>query len=216
MRKISAALFSVMLAAGAAANPVLAKKPAADASPVDAVDMPAAKPGVYAPDPKHHHILFSYNHQGFSTSWVRWRDWTGALTWDPANPEKSSVKVTINTEGVDSGVDVFDGHLKSEKFFDAAKFPTITFESTSLKRKGPNDGVMTGNLTIKGVTKPVTLDVKINNAAYDAQKMTSKLGFSAKGVVKRSDWGLDAYVPFVGDEVTLTIESEFLANDAPQ
>lgn len=216
MRNKTAAAVMAAVAATALSGAAIARKPAPEAQSPAAVDLAAAKAGVYVPDFKHRHILFSYDHQGFSTSYVRWRDWTGELKWDPADPEKSSVSVVINADKVDSGVDIFDGHLRGEKFFDTANHPTIAFKSTSLKRKGPNSGVMTGDLTIKTVTKPVTLDVVINKAAYSAQQKTSKVGFSAKGVVKRTDWGLDVAVPFVGDEVTITIEAEFEMADAPQ
>lgn len=216
MRFLTAATLAAVVAAAAlmgAAEAGKAKPAAAAAAPVD---LSAAKAGVYVADFKHRHILFSYDHQGFSTSYVRWRDWTGELVWDPADPEKSTVSVTIDAGKVDSGVDIFDEHLRGEKFFDTAKHPTITFKSAKLKRKGANAGVMTGDLTIKNVTKPVTLDVVINKAAYSAQQKMSKLGFSAKGVVKRSDWGLDVAIPFVGDEVTITIEAEFESPDGPQ
>jgi polyisoprenoid-binding protein YceI len=215
MRIFAAGALGAILAAAALAGAAEAGK-AKDEAAATPVDLAAAKAGVYVSDVKHRHILFKYDHQGFSTSYVRWRDWTGELNWDPADPEKSSVTVTINADKVDSGVDIFDEHLRGEKFFDTANHPTIAFKSTKLKRKGPNAGVMTGDLTIKNVTKPVTLDVEINKAAYSAQQKMSKVGFSAKGVVKRTDWGLDVAVPFVSDEVTIIIESEFEMADAPQ
>ncbi|MEQ1930841.1 MAG: YceI family protein, partial [Parvularculaceae bacterium] len=147
----------------------------------------------------------------------RWRAWTGELNWNPEHPEKSAISVTIDAAKVDSGVDVFDGHLKSDKFFDAANYPTITFKSTSVQPKGPNKGVIVGDLTIRGVTVPASLDVTFNKAAFEQRGNIHKIGFSGKSVVKRSSWGLDAAIPFVGDEVTITIEAEFLGpKTAPQ
>lgn len=194
----------------------LAPAAASEPATIAAVDFKAAKSGAYAPDPNHRHILFSYAHQGYSTSYVRWRDWTGTLNWNAEKPEKSSVSITINAAKVDSGVDLFDEHLRGERFFDTANHPTITFASRSLKQTAPNAGVMTGDLTIKGVKKPVTLDVVLNKAAFEQRGNLYKLGISATGKVKRSDWGLDAAIPFVGDEVSIIIEAEFQQPAAAQ
>ena len=188
-------------------NEAVADEPAA-------VDFAAARSGKYTTDPKHHHLLFKYNHQGYSTSIVRWRDWTGELDWNAENPEASSIIVAINADKVDSGVDEFDGHLKGERFFDTPANPTVMFKSTSLSRTGPNTGKMAGDLTIKGVTKPLTLDVSINKAAFEERAGVYKLGFSGKGVVKRSEFGMDYAIPFVGDEVTIVVEAEFLSPKA--
>lgn len=198
---IAAAIAGLALVA-----PAVAAEPAAAQA---AVDFKAAKSGAYTPDANHRHILFSYLHQGYSTSYVRWRDWTGTLIWNADKPEKSSVTITINADKVDSGVDIFDGHLRGEMFFDTAKHPTISFASTSLKKTAANSGVMMGDLTIKGVKKPVTLDVVINKAGFEQRGNLYKLGFSARGKVKRSDWGLDTAIPFVGDDVAIIIEAEF-------
>lgn len=215
MRKLISALTAAALAAGAlGAVAALAKdktQKTQSAAAIAPIDLKAAKSGVYTPDAAHRHILFNYVHQGYSTSYVRWREWTGELNWNAEQPEKSTVSVTIDAAKVDSGVDVFDGHLKGEKFFDTAKHPTIAFASTSFKKKGPNTGAMTGDLTIKGVKKPVTLDVTINKAGFEQRGNIYKVGFSARGLVKRSDWGMDFAVPIVGDEVTIIIEAEWQA-----
>ncbi|MBB5519913.1 YceI family protein [Amphiplicatus metriothermophilus] len=173
----------------------------------ESVDLAAAPAGTYVTDPKHRYITFTYWHQGYSRPYLRWRDWEGVLEWNPENPEQSSISVTIDAASIDSGVDEFDDHLRSADFFDVANHPEIAFESTSVERVGPNKGKVTGELTIKGVTKPVALDVTFNKA--DAlQDGGHKLGFSAKTTVKRSDFGVDRYVPFVGDEVEVLIEAE--------
>lgn len=168
-----------------------------------------APSGTYAPDPHHRYITFSYTHQGYSHPWLRWREWDGTLNWNAEDPSKSSVNVTINADSIDSGVNVFDGHLKGENFFDTARYPEIKFASTGIEQTGPTTGTMTGDLTIKGVTKPVTLYVTFNKGAYEERGKIYKLGFSAKGTVKRSDFGVDAYVPIVSDDVNVVIESEF-------
>jgi polyisoprenoid-binding protein YceI len=183
---------------------------AAEAAAAPAADPSAAPAGVYRTDPKHAYITFSYDHFGYSRPQVRWRSWSAELIWDSERPEKSSVSVVIDATKPDSGVDAFDQHLRSPDFFNAAEFPQITFKSTSLTRNGPTTGRMVGDLTIKGVTKPVTLDVTLNRAADDSFASAYKLGFSGKGIVKRSDFGVDKYAPNVSDEVTLTIEAEFV------
>lgn len=175
----------------------------------EAIDLSVAPSGKYITDPKHRYIAFSYLHQGYSRPQLRWRDWRGELDWNAKTPEESSVMVTIDARSIDSGVDEFDEHLRSADFFDVANHPTITFESTSVERTGPNTGKVTGNLAIKGIVKPVTLDVVLNRAGSDPQSNQPKLGFSARGEVNRSDFDLDQYVPFVGDKVTLVIETEF-------
>lgn len=174
------------------------------------VDPSVAPSGSYHNDPRHAYIMFSYDHMGMSRPHVRWRKWSGELDWDAEDPAASSVYVTIDAASVDSGVDEFDGHLRGEGFFDVAGHPEITFESTSIERTGPNTGKISGDLTIKGVTAPVVLDAVINGATDDAQGGVYKLGFSATTTVKRSEFGITAYVPLVSDEVEISIESEFI------
>ncbi len=182
----------------AAAAPGESASAQADA---DAVKSDAIS-GVYTTESGHRYITFSYLHQGLSRPWLRWRDWDGELTWDADAPEASSVNVTINVASIDSGVDVFDGHLTSDQWFDAAQYPEITFVSTAVEKTGANTG--------KGQTKPVTLDAVFNKGAYDERGNQYKLGFSGTTTVKRSDFGVDAYVPYVGDEVDVVIETEWV------
>ena len=104
----------------------------------------------------------------------------------------------------------FNGHLQGERMFDTANFPEITFESTEVTRNSDNTGTVTGDLTIKGVTKPVTLDVTYNGSLIDERSNSYAIGFSGAATIKRSDFGIDFLVPVVGDDVTITIETEFL------
>jgi len=174
-----------------------------------AFDPAAAISGTYSNDTGHSYISFSYLHQGYSRPILRWRAWTSELDWDAENPAASSVSVTIDATSIDTGVDKFDDHLRSDDFFAVDEFSEITFVSTSLEQTGPNTGTLIGNLTVKDITKPVTLYVVFNKAAADNSGKGYKLGFSAKAQVKRSDFGVGAYVPFVGDEVDLVIETEY-------
>lgn len=169
-----------------------------------------APSGVYTTDAGHRYITFSYLHQGYSRPVVRWNDWQATLDWNAKDPESSSVSVTIDVASVDSGVEEFDGHLKGGRFFDAENHPKITFESTSLRRTGATTGMMTGDLTIKGVTKPVTLDVQFNKGAYEERASLHKLGFSARASVNRSEFNMGLAVPFVSDQVDIIIETEFV------
>ncbi len=207
-----AAIFA-LAACGQSAETNAAGQPAANETAsaqqdAEAADFEAVS-GEYTPDPKHRYITFSYFHQGYSHPWVRWRDWTGTLNWDADAPENSSVSVTIDVASVDSGVDEFDGHLVSENWFNAAAHPEITFVSTDVEKTGANTGKITGDLTIKGITKPVTLDVVFHKGAYEQRGNYYKLGFSGETTLKRSDFDLGAFVPVVSDEVDVVIETEW-------
>lgn len=169
-----------------------------------------APSGVYESEATHRYITFSYTHLGFSDPWLRWRDWNGTLNWNAEAPEQSSVSVVINAESIDTGVDIFDGHLKGERFFDVANHPEITFDSTDVETTGANTGTITGDLTIKGNTKPVTLDVVFNKGAFQERDNIYRLGFSGKTTVKRSDFGVDFAAPNVSDEVDIVIEAEWI------
>ena len=200
----------------AAATAEPAPVAATPAAPVEApFDVSATAPGVYKSDGGHAYITFSYDHQGYSRPWLRWRSWTGDLNWNPADPSQSSIAVVIDAASIDSGVDKFDEHLKSPDFFDVANHPQITFNSTSVTVDGPATAKVAGDLTVKGVTKPATLDVKINRAADDDFAKGYKLGFSGKTSVKRSDLGVDKYTPFVGDDVEIIVEAEFVLPKEP-
>jgi polyisoprenoid-binding protein YceI len=165
--------------------------------------------GEYTPEKNHRYLNVTYSHFGYSNPTVRWRDWTGTLNWNAENPSDSSVTVTIDAESVDSGVDVFDGHLNGDRFFDTANYPEITFVSTNIAVTGADTGKITGDLTIKDVTKPVTLDVKFNKGAFEERSNLYKLGFSGKTTVKRTDFGMDYLAPAVSDEVDILIETEW-------
>lgn len=171
----------------------------------DLGDTPA---GTYAVEKTHAYITFFYNHQGYSKPYLRFRSFDGAIELDPADLSKSSVKIDIDVNSIDSGVDIFDEHLRGDGFFDVANHPTATFASTSFQPSATG-GTLTGDLTLKGITKPVTLDVTFNKAGKNFRSKVPQVGFSAKTVIQRSDWDLGKYAPAVGDDVTLLIEAEF-------
>jgi polyisoprenoid-binding protein YceI len=165
--------------------------------------------GDYALDPAHARILFSYKHFGYSTSYGMFTLPSARLHFDAATPAKCALDATIDLNGIDTTVDKLDNHLKSADFFDIAKFPAASFHSTAVTMTGPTSATVTGELTVHGITKPVTLTVVLNGGAPHPMAKVFTLGFDATGVIKRSDFGIGAYVPLVGDEVTLTISAEF-------
>lgn len=166
----------------------------------------------YKLDASHTAITWHVNHFGFSTPSGKFMDVDGTLHLDEANPASSSLSVTIPIDKMNSGVAKLDEHLKTPDFFDAAKYPTATYVSKSIELTGKDTAKVTGDLTLHGVTKPVVLDVKLNKIGENMMKMKTA-GFTASTTIKRSDFGISAYVPNLGDEVKLEIESE--ANIVP-
>lgn len=164
--------------------------------------------GEYGLDKTHAYITISYSHLGFSNPHVGFDSFDVNLSADSENPENSKVEVLIDATSVNSRVESFNGHLNGKHFFDTANFPAIIFKSTSIKSTGENTFNVTGDLTIKDITKPVTLAATINKAADHPMRKVPTIGVSATAKVSRSEWGLSRAVPNVGDEVTLMIEVE--------
>jgi len=199
MRKVlGAGLLAVLIVFGYNLKPVLA----AD------LGVPS---GVYENDPAHTYVAFSYTHMGFSHPILRFNTIGATLNFNADHPDQSKLDVKIDAKSIDGGTPTFDEHLNSDRFFDTSKFPDIMFKTTSIKTTGAMTGTVTGDLTIKGVTKPVTLNVTLNKAGPNPMSKAPSMGFSATGTLKRSEWGLGAYVPNVSDDVHLTIEAEFHA-----
>lgn len=171
--------------------------------------------GGYALDSAHGKITWSLSHMGFSTYQGQFTNVSARLTLDPANPSASTLTATVPLSDVAPNDDALKAHLQTADFFDTARFPTAEFRSTSVvvDPADPTRAAVTGDLTLHGVTKPVTLAVKFNqagpfmNAGYRA-------GFDAEAVITRSEFGIDKYVPMLGDEVTLHIEGEFVTAPA--
>jgi polyisoprenoid-binding protein YceI len=173
----------------------------------------AAAPEAYTFDPAHTEVRFCWNHLGFSRQCAHFVKYEGELLYNQADPEKSSVSVKFATDSIESLVPVFNEHLKSDKFFDTAKFPEITFKSTKFAKTGDKTGKVTGDLTIKGVSKPVTLDVTLNQAGVHPINKKQTLGIGAVAVLKRSDYGLSLYAPMVSDDVYIEIQTEMNKKD---
>jgi polyisoprenoid-binding protein YceI len=146
---------------------------------------------------------------GFSTQESRFNSTTGTVTYDPA-AKTASIDIVINTKSVDTGSDLFNEHIQGPDYLDTAEYPTATFKSTSVKFNGDTPMSIEGNLTVKGVTKPVTLKVTSFKHGLNMMKKDS-IGADATGTIKRSDFNMSKAVPMVGDEVTLEIAIEAMA-----
>ncbi|MDE1960697.1 MAG: polyisoprenoid-binding protein [Xanthomonadaceae bacterium] len=164
-----------------------------------------AAPQTFTIDPTHTQVSFTYNHFGFSNPTGRLEDIKGAVVIDQADWGKSSVKVDMPLSGLHTGVPKLDEHLKTADFFDAAKFPDVTFKSTKVTKTGTDTLDIAGDLTAHGVTKPVTLHAHINKIGENKMIGTQSAGFDADTTLKRSDFGMGKYVPMVSDEVHVHI-----------
>lgn len=172
----------------------------------------AVQPGTYTIETSHARVLFAVSHLGFSTWYGDFSQVGGTLVLDPKSPANSHVEVSVPTASVSTTNTVLDGELKSPDWFDAARFPTITFKSTKVTATGANRADVVGDLTLHGVTRPVTLTATFNAAGANPMSKAYTVGFEVTGKIKRSDFGVKRYVPAVGDEVTLIISAPFVRN----
>jgi polyisoprenoid-binding protein YceI len=165
--------------------------------------------GAYTIEPSHTQIVFAYDHMGFTNNMGVIAQPSGTLTLDPKAPAAAKVSVEVPIANLRTGITALDEHLMKPDFFDAAKFPTATFVSTGVKAEGTGAEI-TGNLTIKGITKPVTLDAEFYGAGIMPMNKKENVGFVATGSIKRSDFGMGYGVPMVGDAIELKIIAAFV------
>lgn len=171
---------------------------------------PSAPKGAYALDSDHTQVIFSIKHMGISTFYGRLGKVTGTVNFDQAAPQNSALNVQIDMTTIDTHVLELDSSLP-KSIFQADKFPTATFVSTAVTKTGDDTGTVTGNLTLAGVTKPVTLNVTFNGGRGSGEPLKPyRLGFDATTTIKRSDFGLTHVIwsSFVSDDVPLMIEAE--------
>ncbi len=182
-----------------------------------------ARADVYDLDPEHTEVRFSWDHLGLSRQSGRFTELTGVVNFNPANPATSTVEVTIPLKGIQTGVKKLDEHLlTSREFFNPETHPNITFKSVSVTPTGQKTAEVTGELSMNGISKPVVLDVIWN---FSGEHPLSSInptyagvyasGFSAKTQIRRSDWGLTRTIPFVSDEIRITIEAEMYRRSLP-
>tara|TARA_R110000868_G_scaffold58025_6_gene178988 strand:+ start:4968 stop:5588 length:621 start_codon:yes stop_codon:yes gene_type:complete len=166
--------------------------------------------GTYQLDPHHWSVIFDVDHFGYSRFVTRFDKIEAKLDAVPNAPEKSRVAVTIKAASVNTNDPALDTILTGPDFFDAVRFPDITFVSTALARTGPKTADMTGLLTLRNQSHPVTLKVTFNGGAPDPLTGLDTLGFSAEGRFDRAQWGLGNWWPAVGTEVHVSIQAEFV------
>ena len=162
-------------------------------------------------DRSHMHVGFTVGHIGFSLTHGRFNDVSGNFVFDKDNVAASKVSITIQTRSIDTNHQGRDNHLRNADFFDVEKHPTMTFVSTSIEKTGENTGRVTDNLTMLGVTKPVTLDVRFMRMAehpLPAYKKVLTAGFSVRGQIKRSEFGMTKFAPAIPDVIDLMIDVE--------
>jgi polyisoprenoid-binding protein YceI len=169
--------------------------------------LPAAA-AVYEIDARHTQVFFTYTHNGYSHLRGRLNEVSGTFDFDPADPAKSSIQVQLPLSSLSTGVARLDTHLKSADFFDATQFPTAAFKSTGVTVKGKDRLAVAGDLTLKGVTRPVVFDVTVNSTAPNGFTKLPAAGFDAHAVIKRSDFGVDGMLGAVPDEVAIDISME--------
>lgn len=186
----------------------------ASAAPV-APDIPA---GDYTLDKAHATLIFSVNHLGFSNYTAQFKTFDAALTLDPKNPAAAALTASVDMNSLDltNGPKGFVESLRGPEWIDAKQFPKAQFVSTSIAMTAPDSATVTGDLTLHGVTRPITLDARFNGGyAGHPYDPNARIGFSARGVFKRSDFGIDIGIPAPGttmgvfDDVTVVIETEF-------
>ena len=174
-----------------------------------------AQAGTWQIDPNHSAAQFSVRHLGVSTVRGAFMKVTGSATYDPADPAKNTVDVSIDANSVDTRVQMRDNDLRSPNFLDVQKYPTITFKSKQAKSAGPGKMQIVGDLTIHGVTKEVTLDVDGPSAPIKDPWGNQRIGASASTKVNRKDFGVNGAPGGVGDDVQITIDVEMVKPAAP-
>jgi polyisoprenoid-binding protein YceI len=169
------------------------------------------RPGEYRLEPGHTQVLWGVSHLGLTTYYGVFSGASGSLRLDPKNAAADALSVTIPVASVSTTSAVLDDKLKSAEWLDAARYPTMEFVSTKIVPTGRGLALVTGNLTLHGVTRPVTLNVKFNGAAINPLGRAYTVGFAVSGDIRRSEFGVTKFVPVIGDDVTLIISAAFEA-----
>lgn len=175
---------------------------------------PALAADAYALDPSHSQIVFSYDHLGYSTNWGMFSGFEGEIMFDQDDPAASSVSVSFPVRSMFTGWEARFEHFMSGDFFDAAEDEMVTFTSTAIEVTGDNTAMITGDLTLNGVTKAVTLDAVLNQTGDHPMANKPWAGFSATTTLLRSDFNVGNFAPFVSDEVEVQISIEAAKADA--
>ena len=174
----------------------------------------AALPSQWQLDDSHTRVGFSVNHLGFSTTMGHFNDVKGVVNYDVKAPSKTNMSFTIATDSIDTNWDARDEHLKKAEFFNVAKYPTMTFKSTSVKFINPQQAKVTGNFTMLGQTKPLTLDVTLNKIANSPLTKEPVIGFRATGNIDRAAYGMTAFADGITTNVPIQIDGELIEKKA--
>ena len=196
-------LSATVLAASIAGAPALALGQAPDRDPAK------VEAGTYAMDPNHTQIGFGVMHMGFTPYYGRFSNPSGTLVLSPKVPADSKLDVIIPAATISTTSDKLDGELKGQQWLDVAKYPQVTFRSTKIVPTSKDAAKVTGDLTLHGVTKPVTLDVHFVGAGVNPLDKAYTVGFQATGEISRSDFDVKTYVPLIGDAVQITLSGAF-------
>lgn len=176
-------------------------------APGETVPASSAAPAAFKIDPVHSTNVFRIRHNDVANFYGRFKEMGGTINWDESDPAASSLKVEIPVASVDTGAAARDNHLKSADFFNAAQFPTLSFASTSISKAGENTFKLSGDLTIHGVTKPVTVDL-VKTGAGKSQRGGDLIGLETTFTIKRTDYGMDFMAGSLGDEVQVIVAIE--------
>jgi polyisoprenoid-binding protein YceI len=192
----------------AAALLVLAPALASASGPANP-DPGAVQSGSYGIEPNHTRVQFSVVHFGFTDWFGDFTGVSGTLVLDAAKPAASKVEISIPVSSVSTTNAKLDGELKSARWLDATQFPTITFVSTKVVPTGASKAAIAGDLTLHGVTRPVTLDASFNGAGINPLDHAYTAGFNATTTIRRSEFGVKTLLPLVGDETVIRISAAF-------
>ncbi len=201
--RVGAVLITAGALQAASAPPSLAQVAPASTDPQ------RVQGGAYAVEPSHTQLLFSVSHMGFSTYYGQFSGASGSLQLDPKTPSRSRFEIRVPTGSVSTTSDKLTGELKSSAWLDAAADPEITFRSTEVTPLGHGAASVSGNLTLHGVTRPMTLRARLVGAGINPLDKKYTVGFDLVGSIRRSEFGVRTYVPLIGDTVTLTVSGVF-------
>jgi polyisoprenoid-binding protein YceI len=165
--------------------------------------------GSYVLDPAHGKITWSVDHMGFSTYVGQFTNVAANLDLNVRNPAASKLDASVKMDSVGTFHQGLDTHLKTSDFFDTAKYPTATFRATGIRMIDADSANITGNLTLRGVTKPIVIEADFNQAGVNPVDKMYSVGFDGRAKIKRSDFGINYGLPVLGDEVILHFEAEF-------
>lgn len=168
----------------------------------------AAAPEKYTLDPAHSQVMFTYEHLGYSTTFNMFAGWEGDIMFDAEDPAASTVDVSIPLNALYTGWEKRFEHIMGEEFFGAKEGDMVTFKSTSIEITGDDDAIITGDLTLNGVTKSVQLETEMNQKGTHPMAGKEWLGFDAETVILRSDFNLGKFAPNVSDELDVKISIE--------